>query len=388
MNMRLPKTGDQIECIVNDAGYKLIEYHIDKNGKIKVVTQDKTGYKYYSYLKDIQNGHFPETFCTSNPFSLYNIELWIWINEKAFRLCDDNEYINAHENLKFYCKNCDDIFFMSWNHILSGRNCAVCAGQQTGEKHSLVHLRPDLMEEWNYQKNEISPYDVSLYSGQRVWWVCQDCGYDEWIAAIANRTSAGTGCPACSNPPKVVTDRNRLSMLYPEISDEWHPTKNGSLTPNDVPYACNNKVWWLCSDCGNEWKTEISNRTKGKGCKRCASSKGEKEIERILDLYGIAYIREKHLDGCIYKGQLRFDFVLPDFNCVIEYNGIHHYRPTDYAGYGDEWARSQFEETKIRDNIKRSYCYKNNIEYIEISYLEKSRIEDILVNLFGLVDVN
>ena len=33
---------------------------------------------------------------------------------------------------------------------------------------------------------------------------------------------------------------------YPDLVKQWHPTKNGELTPNDFTYESNKKVWWLC----------------------------------------------------------------------------------------------------------------------------------------------
>ena len=57
---------------------------------------------------------------------------------------------------------------------------------------------------------------------------------------------SGQGCPICSG--KIVSDKNRLSTLYPEISLEWHPYKNRSLLPQDVSYGSTKKVWWICKN--------------------------------------------------------------------------------------------------------------------------------------------
>ena len=39
---------------------------------------------------------------------------------------------------------------------------------------------------------------------------------------------------------------------YPELVKEWHPTKNGDLTPRDVTHGSKKKVWWLCQNI-HEW---------------------------------------------------------------------------------------------------------------------------------------
>ena len=61
-----------------------------------------------------------------------------------------------------------------------------------------------------------------------------------------------------------------LSNYAPEIAEQWHPTKNGSLTPDQVSYASNKKVWWFLPytdpDTGEhfdfEWQANINNRSK------------------------------------------------------------------------------------------------------------------------------
>ena len=60
---------------------------------------------------------------------------------------------------------------------------------------------------------------------------------------------------------------------YPSLAAEWHPTKNGKLTPADLVPGSGKKVWWLAS-CGHEWETRLYSRTKaGSGCPFCANQK-------------------------------------------------------------------------------------------------------------------
>ncbi len=43
------------------------------------------------------------------------------------------------------------------------------------------------------------------------------------------------------NPP-----REKLADCDPELVAQWHPTKNGQLTPCDVTAGSGRKVWWKC----------------------------------------------------------------------------------------------------------------------------------------------
>jgi len=65
----------------------------------------------------------------------------------------------------------------------------------------------------------------------------------------------------------------KLLSSYPHLVKEWHPTKNGELTPNDITHGVEKKVWWLCPK-GHSHKSRIKDRTNKKsGCPYCAGKK-------------------------------------------------------------------------------------------------------------------
>ena len=64
-------------------------------------------------------------------------------------------------------------------------------------------------------------------------------------------------------------DSHNLAVVFPEIAKEWHPKKNGRLTPKMFPPVSGEKVWWLCPN-GHSYKATISERTKRHdGCPYC-----------------------------------------------------------------------------------------------------------------------
>ena len=63
-----------------------------------------------------------------------------------------------------------------------------------------------------------------------------------------------------------------LSVLNPELAEQWHPTKNMPLTPSNFTLNSGHKVWWQC-EFGHEWKTTIDSRNSksgGTGCPYCS----------------------------------------------------------------------------------------------------------------------
>jgi len=155
----------------------------------------------------------------------------------------------------------------------NGRGCPICSGHKLVLSNSLATVVPDLAKEWHPTKNgNLTPYDVSKGSEKKVWWKC-DKGVDhEWRVSTNSRSSRGSGCPICVNQKVVLS--NCLATLNPKVAKEWHPTKNGDITPYDVGDKSGKEVWWKC-DKGDdhEWQVSINNRSQGKGCPVCANLK-------------------------------------------------------------------------------------------------------------------
>jgi hypothetical protein len=69
-----------------------------------------------------------------------------------------------------------------------------------------------------------------------------------------------------------------LADLSPALATEWHPTKNGNLSPPDVSAFSNLKVWWQCSKKKyHEWPATVDKRSNGRGCPFCAGNRPSPE---------------------------------------------------------------------------------------------------------------
>lgn len=64
---------------------------------------------------------------------------------------------------------------------------------------------------------------------------------------------------------------NDLATTHPAVAALWHSTRNGALTPKDVSFGVQRRVWWVCP-LGHEWEATVANRTlrQGSGCPFCA----------------------------------------------------------------------------------------------------------------------
>lgn len=161
-----------------------------------------------------------------------------------------------------------------------GTGCPVCAGRTVlpGD-NDLARCFPDIAAQWHPRRNgALAPKALSPYSNRRVWWVC-GLGH-EWQAAVASRTMNGSGCPYCAGR-RVLPGFNDLASLAPQVAAQWHPTLNGTLTPEMVTVGSHRKVWWECPS-GHIWKAVVHSRAGPKkcGCPVCAGRVKADRAER------------------------------------------------------------------------------------------------------------
>ncbi|MFX1511896.1 MAG: zinc-ribbon domain-containing protein [Promethearchaeota archaeon] len=141
---------------------------------------------------------------------------------------------------------------------------------------------PNIAAKWHPTKNgSLTPDKVISGSGKRYWWKCPKGDDHEWETSPKHRIIGNTGCPYCVG--QKVSKTKTLTITHPDLAAEWHPTKNGSLTPEQVSFGSAKKIWWLCQ-CGHEWRARIFHRTSKAQtkCSQCRPRKSSR-ISRITD---------------------------------------------------------------------------------------------------------
>jgi hypothetical protein len=132
--------------------------------------------------------------------------------------------------------------------------------------NDLATVNPVLAAEWHPTKNgNLTPEDYKAISAHKVWWQCPE-GH-EWYAKITDRNT-GRGRCKCE-PVPLESGVNDLATVNPTLAAEWHPTKNGKLTPQTIKALSRKKVWWL-GKCGHEFDIVLADRNAGNGCPTCS----------------------------------------------------------------------------------------------------------------------
>lgn len=170
----------------------------------------------------------------------------------------------------------------------------------------------------------------------------QSCGCLQVERASETNTKDWTGCVAESGV-------KFIKQAYMNHNGQW--------------------VWeCLCPCCGGlfyELPAKVNNgHTTSCGCR--VQSFGESYIKSILEVLDIKFIQQYTFDDCKYTYVLHFDFAIFDGKKLlglIEYDGKQHFEPIQFFG-----GQEGFEKTKIRDEIKNTYCNVNNIPLLRIPY--------------------
>lgn len=117
--------------------------------------------------------------------------------------------------------------------------------------NDLATTHSEVASQWHPIKNgDLTPQMVTYGSSQLVWWLYP---YDdprtgrhfdfEWSSTVAAKVGSKYGCPYLTNDA-VWVGFNDLATTHPEVAAQWHPTKNGNLTPEMVTAGSNQLAWW------------------------------------------------------------------------------------------------------------------------------------------------
>lgn len=245
--------------------------------------------------------------------------------------------------------------------------------------NDLQTVNPELAKEWDYSKNaDLKPSQVTCYSNKKVWWKCSKCGYS-WTVEIAKRTARGYGCPACSGR-RVVQGMNDLRTINPELASQWDHTQNENLSPEDVTANSEQKVGWICPDCGYHWRAVIASRNNGAGCPRCAKMWRTSLPEQII----YYYIKRCFSDAInSYKtewlnNRSEIDVYISSLKLGIEYDGKEWHKNVekDIAKDAKIFAHGikmiHVRETGIPELNNDSFCIYVKQNYKDYMYMESA----------------
>lgn len=230
--------------------------------------------------------------------------------------------------------------------VVSGIGCPLCSRKRTGDinakpikgENDLETLYPNILKEWDYNKNINLPSTYLAKSNKKVWWKCE-YGH-EWQASIVNRVK-GRNCPICKKEYKV---------SFPEKTIYYYVKK---YYPNSVE---NYKIQQLENKELDIFIPELNVAVEYDGCLWHKDSEKDIRKDIICESLGITVIRIRE------KG-------LPALNSSsIIYNIIPSKDNFEYLKECVEWILSYIKCDNIDINIER-----DNDKILELMHLARKK---------------
>lgn len=272
-------------------------------------------------------------------------------------------YIKSSEKIKIICSK-HGVFEQIANSHLQRQGCLKCSGSEKSNsadfitKSKKIHGDRYDYSNINYLGNKI---EVEI--------ICSKHGV---FFQKPNGHLSGQGCPKCAGVGRTTFD---FIIDASEVHDNKYDYSNV------VFEKYNKKINIICPLHG-EFEQKPYIHLMRSGCQKCSESKGEKKIALILSKNNVIFDRQKQFGNCINPDtgrHLKFDFYLSKYNLCIEYDGEYHYEP--WRLYWDKnIAQQKFDEMKLRDEIKTTYCKNSDIDLLRIPYFELKKIEEIISN--------
>lgn len=294
----------------------------------------------------------------------------------------DGKNLKRDKNyIRVKCPYCGKEYDVMFNHFNHGSKCPNCCNtyENSFAYYIQQELKESLNEYWDWKKNTVNPYYIAPKSHLSIILKCDKKDYHDSYKTTPAHFKEGRRCPYCSHKSGKVHPKDSFGSLYPEKLKYWDWNKNKKSPYELAPKSSCEKHWFKCEKCGKSFKRKLSviNNTKcGIVCDDCGNSRLERETKNILEKYNVFFKQEKTFKNLIglKNGLLSYDFYLPDYNLLIECQGIQH------KEWQKTWmSKKDFEKQLEHDERKRNYAKENNINLLEIWYYNIDNIEEMLI---------
>lgn len=268
-------------------------------------------------------------------------------------------YVNSYTQIKVICKLHGE--FNSYPSIfLKGEGCPVCIPRRETIINKEKEKNKFIIKANKIHNNKYN-YDLVNYINNKtkVKIICPKHGA---FFQTPDKHLHGNGCSKCIGRNRTTEETIKdIENMYPSMYDLSKFKYINSTTNGKI--CCKKHNYWF-EDNYHKLMTSTNRRC----CAKEWQSNPNLYIKEMLDKYKIKNFTEYSFDDCKNINKLLFDFYLPDYNIVIEYQGEWHYN--DYI--------NNLKIQQKRDQIKRDYCKEKGIKEIEIPYWDFDKIESII----------
>lgn len=281
--------------------------------------------------------------------------------------------ITKKTRIKIKCNYCDYITKTSVDsHINMDSGCLNCNNMVRYDYDWLV-TKGRIVHDDKYDYSKAKDME-KLTVKTRIIIKCNKC-LTEFKQSIDAHINAEAGCSECVNQIKYDLKR----FLKKSLEKHGYYYDYSNINENDIQNRLS-VVKIKCNECGLIFSQKVGDHVRGSGCTKCNRSHGELWVEKYLIEHGINYICEYKFPSLKKK---RYDFMLPDLKCVIEYDGIQHFE------YINLFYKSEddFESRKRVDIEKTIHAIEQGYRVVRLSHLVKDVSDHLDYALYDLSDI-
>jgi ribosomal protein S27E len=228
------------------------------------------------------------------------------------------------------------------------------------EQWCIDNNKQNILNLWDYELNSCKPNEITYGTKNKYYFKCPNRLHKSELKTIKECREI-IKCSEC----------NSISFIYPHLV-KYFVNKNEAIKYK--PHS-NKFVLTKCPDCGYEKNRMIRNLVRRNfSCPKCGDgiSYPEKFMFNLLEQLNIKFERQKKFDWSENK---RYDFYLPDYNCIIETHGIQHYEDTKIG--------TSLKEIQENDIFKEELANKNDINNYIIINCKESNLNFIRSNILS-----
>lgn len=289
---------------------------------------------------------------------------------------------NSDIPIKIKCNTCNRTFWCRATDFLS-QGCPLCSRDRQADTSAikfedwLQRAKETHGDKYTYKKPEGKFREFSLVNI-----VCNSCG-TKFKQQTGTHILSKYPCPNCR---RIAISQETSELTLEELLAQLHSILDDKYIFDDTQLISGSKeriLTYTEISTGKILEQRISRILKGNLDPDSHLSAGEQLIKTWLTDNEFNFEFQYQIKGLI-EGKINkfviIDFILPDINYWIEFNGKQHYSEKDYCGISRSRENDSFELQVSRDNNVREYCKNNNITLIEIpyTYCTKSEISNIL----------
>ena len=257
--------------------------------------------------------------------------------------------------------------------------------------------REDILSHWDYELNKYNPDNISFGIQQKQWFKCPKGIHESELKGLSHFTLGKdtVSCNKCNSFAQWGID----NICKDFLEKYWDYEKNIDIDPWKINKATDKpKMWIKCqlNKFHGSYPIVPNSFYAGRRCFICNTPKGEIKISNHLIAKGFhlisqyeynnlsylnivldnIFIPQKEFDGLIGlgNGNLSYDFHLPSYNLLVEFQGRFH----DGTVGKNAQSEEEFKQQQEHDRRKREYAEQHNIKLLEIWYWNFDNIEEIL----------